>query len=140
MGENGHCTTRVFQKENKLPNVWHSKVPKRYKRNAIKTELHRAKRISSDFPSQLIQIKNKYVKANFPIRFINSVFRDFNEPEDEMIIPTFLFNEKISVFVKIPFCDKNEKQISKFIDKFDRFTGYKFKVNIVWITRNIRSL
>ena len=116
--ETGHCTTKVFQKENKLPNSWHSKVPKRYKRNTIKTDLYRAKRISSDFQNELDIIKKKYLKANFPIRFINSVIRDFNEPEEEMIIPHFLFNEKITIFIKIPFCEKKRKNNFKLYQHF----------------------
>ena len=138
--ESGKCTTKVFQKQNKLPNVWQSKIPKRYKRNAIKTDLHRAKRISSDFPAEIKIIQKKYLKANFPVRFINSVIKNFNEPDDDMIIPEFLFNEKTDIYVRIPFCEKNEKSMPKFLETLEKFTRYKFKINIVWITRNIKSL
>ena len=41
--ENGEITTQVFSKSTKLPVQWSSKIPVRYKRNAITGELHRAK-------------------------------------------------------------------------------------------------
>ena len=47
--DKGLCSTRVFRKPNKVPMHWHSKAPVRYKRNAINGDLHRAKRISSNF-------------------------------------------------------------------------------------------
>ena len=61
--EDGHCSTNVYQKPNKIPNCWESKIPKRYKRNTIKTDLHRAKKISSNFQNELKIIENKYLKA-----------------------------------------------------------------------------
>ena len=41
--ENGEITTQVFSKSTKLPVHWSSKIPVRYKRNAITGELHLAK-------------------------------------------------------------------------------------------------
>ena len=41
--ENGEITTQFFSKSTKLPVHWSSKIPVRYKRNAITGELHRAK-------------------------------------------------------------------------------------------------
>ena len=76
----GHCTTNVFQKPNKYPNVWESKIPKRYKRNTIKTDLHRAQKISSDFDQEIKIIKNRYLKANYPLVFINNVINNFKLP------------------------------------------------------------
>ena len=61
-------------------------------------------------------------------------------PKEEPIIPEFLFNEKITLFVKIPFCEKNEKSIPNFIKTFDSFTNFKYKLNIIWITKKLRSL
>ena len=49
LNENGIIKTRVYQKKTKLPIPWSSNIPKRYKRNTINTDLHRAKRISTDF-------------------------------------------------------------------------------------------
>ena len=43
---NGSIETQVQRKKTKLPIPWTSNIPKRYKRNSIKTELYRAKQIS----------------------------------------------------------------------------------------------
>ena len=42
-------TTQAFSKSTKLPVHWSSKIPVRYKRNAITGELHQVKRITSRF-------------------------------------------------------------------------------------------
>jgi len=55
---NGVYKTMVNRKETKLPIHWSSKIPKRYKRNSVLGDLHRAKRISSDFQTEVIQLNN----------------------------------------------------------------------------------
>ena len=40
--------TKIYNKSKKLPVQWSSKILTRYKRNAITSELHRAKRIAND--------------------------------------------------------------------------------------------
>ena len=50
--EKGGITMQVFSKTTKLSVHWSSKIPVRYKCNAI-GELHRAKRIPSDFNKEL---------------------------------------------------------------------------------------
>ena len=54
-----------------LPIPWESKIPKNGKRNVIIGDLHRSKRISFYFTKEKI-IKNKYKKADFPTKFIDS--------------------------------------------------------------------
>ena len=56
---------QVFSKSTKLPVDWNSKIPVRYKRNAITGELNRAKRIASDFNKELKGIRQKYQTADF---------------------------------------------------------------------------
>ena len=46
----------MYQKENKKPIHWNSAVPKSYKRNVIIGDVHRAKRISSDFDYEILVI------------------------------------------------------------------------------------
>ena len=102
-------------KPGKLPVFWSSKVPKRYKRNAINGELHRALRISSNFEEEKRRIKKKYLDVGFPSRFIDSVIRDFSstpDPDADDIIPNWLFDDKQVLTVNLPFCPKNE-EISK---------------------------
>ena len=53
---NGTIETRVHRKKTKLPTPWTSNIPKRYNRNSIRTELYSAKRISSNFTSEVTVI------------------------------------------------------------------------------------
>ena len=95
---NGTIETRVHRKKTKLPIPWTSNIPKRYKRNSIKTELYRAKRISSNFTSEVTVIRNKFESAGYPKRFVNSIIREFNavkeNNESDFIIPPWLFEGK----------------------------------------------
>ena len=147
---NNEVVTSVHRKESKLPVPWESKVPKHYKRNTLLGELHRAKRISSNFQKEVKNIKEKFSKANFPRRFINSVVAQFNNStynnnerneEDEMITPPQLFEiPKKMLFLQVPFCEANEKRSKSFLNKFYNFTNEKFKLIIRWKTRNLKSL
>ena len=47
----------VYQNNTKLPSPWTSKTPKRYQRNTINGDLHRLKRISSNFDEEILLIK-----------------------------------------------------------------------------------
>ena len=83
--------TRVHRKKTKLPTPWTSNIPKRYKRNTIKAELYRAKRILSNFTNEVILIRNKFKSAGYPMRFVNSVIHEFTITQTneavEFIIP-----------------------------------------------------
>ena len=57
----------------KLPVHWTSKIQVTYKRNAIIGELHRAKKITSNFDMEIKRIVNKYTAAGFPGRFVYSI-------------------------------------------------------------------
>ena len=61
---NGAYKFNVYRKNVKLPLPWTSKTPKRYKRNAINGDLHRSKRISSNFDKEISLIKDKFTKAD----------------------------------------------------------------------------
>ena len=123
-----------------------SKIPKRYKRNSIKGDLHRSKRIASNFEKEIKSIRQIFIKADYPLMFLNSVINQFKNPKkDEMdesyIIPPELFQEeKPIVMIEIPFCEENEKKSKDFIKKFHKFTNDSFRLIISWKTRKIRSL
>ena len=74
----------VNKKETKLPSHWSSKIPKRYKRNVIIGDLHRAKRISTNFPAEVEYIKDKYIRAGYPLRFVHAVVNNFNQSQNEL--------------------------------------------------------
>ena len=141
--ENNEIKTKVHVKPNKIPVFWSSKVPKRYKRNAINGELHRAKRISSDFEQEVTRIRKKFMDVGFPQRYVDSVIRDFQSPPtnaDDDIIPDWLFDERQTLVIRLPFCPKNEEMSKTFVQKLETFTKGKFVFKIIWNTRNIRSL
>ena len=87
----GVIETKVYRKTTKLPVPWASNIPKRYKRNTINTDLYRAKRIATNFDNELVIIKRKFLAADYPHRFINSVINTFiekeNKKEEEYLIP-----------------------------------------------------
>ena len=87
-----------------------------------------------------ILITKKFSDAGFPPRFIASVMRDFKSVKDEPIIPEWLFEDRRSVVIHVPYCELNENEVRKFTDKLSIFTKDKFKFVIVWQTRKIRSL
>ena len=72
---NGAHKFSVYQKNTKLALPWTSKTPKRYKRNTINGDVHRSKRISSNFNEEIPVIKEKFMNADYPLRFINNMKR-----------------------------------------------------------------
>ena len=95
----GKLATSVYRKPNKMPVHWTSKVPKRYKRNAINGDLNRSYQISMNFDHEKEIIRGKYHIAGFPTRFVDNASHQFQEKlidkqaEYELIIPDFLFAE-----------------------------------------------
>ena len=91
--------------------------------------------------------KNKFRHAGFPIRFTESVIRQFEEKltsqleEEDLIIPEFLFREPSKfVLVEIPFCDSNEHLVKRFLEKVKDFTGNKVDFGIKWLTKKVKHL
>ena len=85
-----------------MPVHWTSKVPKRYKRNAINGDLNRSYQISMNFYHEKEIIREKYHLAGFPTRFadIGTVIHQFHQKlineqaEYEVIIPFYLQNPR----------------------------------------------
>ena len=90
---NGKITTHVYNKTKKLPVHWTSKIPVRYKRNAIISELQRAKKIASNSDIEIKRIVNKYTAVGFPNTFVRSIINSFDSGKDNLIIPKWLFEE-----------------------------------------------
>ena len=132
----------VFKKPGKLPTHWKSEVPTKWKRNCITSALHRAKRISTDFDKDIKTLETSFINAGYPKRFILHTINNFlnDSPQDDNIFPNFLFEERKKVFIKLPFCGKNEKLSKKFIEKLNKFTNFNFIFIILWQTRQIKTL
>ena len=138
--KNNTISTQVFTKLTKFPVQWSSKIPTNYKRNAITSELQRAKKIATDFDKELRRIKTKFLHDGYPVSFINDTFFRFNEEKEELLIPKWLFDETKLVVIRLPFSPRNEKFSKCFISKLQTFTNGKFRFNIIWNTRKIQSL
>ena len=61
MTYNSAIITKVYTRSNKFPVQWSSKIPLRYKRNAITDELYRANKIAPNFSNETKRIKIKYL-------------------------------------------------------------------------------
>ena len=135
----------VYQKNRKLPSPWISKTPKRYKPNTINGDTHRSKRISSNFDGDIPLIKEKFMKADYPLCFINSVVNEFQRGKEcgdqsFTIPPSLLEILKCFIFVQISYCEMNEIKLKQFLKKFHKFIRNSYRMVITWRTRNIQSL
>ena len=83
---NSKIKTQVYDKMKELPVHWTSKIPVRYKRNAILGELHRAKKIASNFDIEIKRIVNKYTSVGF----VRSIIDNFEGGKENLITPQWL--------------------------------------------------
>ena len=81
--KNGIVTTEVNRRDRKLPVHWTSRIPKQYKRNSITSDLNRVLHISSCLKDEISKIRHKFLNADYPFRFINSVIKQFNDKLSE---------------------------------------------------------
>ena len=100
-------STQLFTKLTKFPVHWSSKILTNYKRSAITSEWHRAKKIATDFDKELRRIETKFLHAYYPIKFINDIFFRFNEEREELLIPKCLFDETKVVVIRLTFAPRN---------------------------------
>ena len=141
--ESRTVSLKVFHKENKFPVHWSSQTPRRYKRNAIFCELHRASVISDDFQGEMVRIRERYLHAGYPSGFINETFKNFKFERFQRIIPQNLFEVKVSkpiLRIRLPFCKQNENLSRVFLKKLYSFIGDSYSVFVIWDTCKIRTL
>ena len=87
VSHNSAIMTKVYTRSKMFLVHWSSKIPLKYKRNAITEELHIANKIASNFYNECKRIKIKYLQAGFPINIVNEFFPGFNQEKDEVLIP-----------------------------------------------------
>ena len=136
----GFYKFNVYRKCTKLRSPWTSKTPKRYKQ--INGELYRSKRISSNSDKEIPLLKEKFMKADYSLRFINSIINEFQNGKDHgdesFIIPPDSFGiSKPFISVEIPYCELNEIKPKYFLKKFHKFINDGFQAIKTWKTRNI---
>ena len=115
--ENNQIKTQVFVKKSMYPVHWSSKVPFRYKKNAINGELHRARKISSNLQLETARIKAKFSKVGFPHKVIENTINNFNNVDEELMIPRWLFDERKTIAINLPLSNKNEHFSKTFCEK-----------------------
>ena len=72
MNSEGVVATQIYQKENKKDVTCVSKIPKRYKQHIISGDLHKSRKMASNFDIEIRAIKAKYNKAGYWQQFMES--------------------------------------------------------------------
>ena len=98
---------------------WSLKVSFRYKKNAINGELHRVKNISSNFQSEIARIKAKFLNTGFPHKVIGSTINNFNNVDEELMVPRWLFDERKTIAINLRFSNKNQHFSKRFCEKLE---------------------
>ena len=124
-----------------FPVFWSSieEVAFRYKKKVINDELHRSKKISSNFQSEIARIEAKFLKAGFPHNVTENTIKNFNNVYEELMIPNWIFDQRKAVAINLPFSNKNDYFSKTFCKKLEFYTNWKVKFNIICAARKIRS-
>ena len=91
-----------------------------------------AKKIRTDFENEKKELNKKFENSGYPRRFVQSAIRDFDKKQSRPAQARDESEEKTSVPLGIPFCEKNEKLAKHFIKKLKAFTGNQFRFSIIW--------
>ena len=79
-----------------------------YLENTISVDLHKSRKLTSNFDIKIKSIKAKYSKAGYHRRFIESFIRDFiaslNKNQSFSIPPNKFERKKAFLVLAIPYC------------------------------------
>lgn len=139
-GDSTEIKCFAYYKEMKLSFYQTSPIPNHYKQEDTIGELHCVKNLTSNFEWEVPIIRDKYIKAGYLFRFINSVTDVFDQVKEDPLIPTSLFEERKEISFQIYFWKRNKNEISRVIDKLKAFTNYKLNSRSFFKTRKARSL
>ena len=103
-------------------------------------ELLWANKIPSNFNNDLKRLKLKSLQARFPINVINGIIYRFNQEKDDVLITQWWFEERKECLLRLSLALANNKFVKSFINKFEIFSYYKVRFNIVWNTMKIKPL
>ena len=84
------------------------------------------------------KIRRKFVNADYPLRFVNSVIKQLNDKlsekwneEDDHILPLNFFEiKKQVILIKIPYCEMNETSSKRNLKKFQELTNDLCEIKI----------
>ena len=136
MKVNNKIKTTVFIKKSMYPVYCSSKVSFWCKKNPINGELHKARKIASSFQSETARTKAKFLKAVFLGNFIVKAINNFNNADEELVIPKWFFNERKTVVIN--WTRFSKKILETFLLEY--YKNDKSKFNIIWATSKIKSL
>ena len=86
------------------------------------------------------RIKAKFLKAGCPCKVIENTINNFNNVDEELMIPRWFFDERKTVVINFPFPKKNEHFSKTFCKKLKYNSNGEIKFNIIWVTKKIKSL
>ena len=108
-----------------LPVHWTLKISVRHKRNGVIGEFPRPNKIASNCDIEIKRIVTKYTAAGFPRRFVRSIRDNFYSGKDNLIILQWLFEERKTFKIHLPFSPKNESFVKTFNSKLNCLTNEK---------------
>ena len=65
-------------------------------------------KIFPNFQSETARIKAKFFKAGFPHMVIENTINNFNNVDEELMMPKWLFDKRKTVAINLSFSNKNE--------------------------------
>ena len=80
------------------------------------------------------------MKVPFPHKVIENTINNFNNVDEELMIPRWFFNERKTVAINLPFSDKKQHFSKTFCKKLEFYANGKVTFNIIWATKKIKSL
>ena len=73
--------------------------------NGLKTKNKKLYKLASNKPKV---IKDKYDKARYPPKFVESVIRSFHEKQNKPKVDEVNEEQKPFILIRLPYCEKNE--------------------------------
>ena len=97
-------------------------------------------KLCTNFDDGTKRIKEKYLDANYPSRFIDSIIKVFSEKNQNSSASNARKDDKPIILIRIPYCEKNEKIATNFLSKLQQFTGKNYNFRFLWQMRKIKTL
>ena len=101
------------------------------------TELRKFRQI---FNQRQLELKQSFRTLVFHIRSLKTLSIISNNVDEELMITRWLFDEKKTIAINLPFSNKNEHFSKKFCGKLEFYTNGKVKHNIIWATKKSHYL
>ena len=109
--------------------------------------MNRALRISSCLNNEISKIRQKFLNADYPLRFIKSVIKQSNDKlseksdneDDYILLPHFFEIKKQVILTEVSYCE-NETYSKHFLKKFHELNNNLCEIKTKWITKKMRNL